>query len=464
MTSVPLELRKHYCEEELRLNRSWAPDIYLGVVEIRGSPKTAAVEGKGPLLDYAVKMIQFPQSARLDAQLTAGTLNIDDMQSLASMLVTKHDVADVKKPDIRESVRRPMLENFDDLIEHHDQAVLHRLKTWTLAELDRLRTSLEYRRDHGYIRECHGDLHLANLVRLPSGISAFDCVEFSAMLRDIDVISDIAFLAMDLVARQRDDLAYEFLNQYLERSGDYSGMKLFDLYFVYHSLIRAKITAIRSDSRSGTDESESDEDELRNYLAVATNCVSRPPPVVVAMHGFSGSGKTWFSNQLMRALPALRIRSDIERKRMHGYGEFDSSHSDTGQGIYTGAASSAVYERLANLTAALVTAGHSSIVDASFLKLAERNRIRELADRLGVRFLMVDTCASSAELTCRLQRRESDASEANVKVLRHQLEFADPLTPAERQTTISINTEAPIDFDSILANIRGVNSAGLVRV
>ena len=450
-----LELRRHYCAEELRLNRRWAPDIYLGVVEIRGSPKMAAVEGRGPLLDYAVKMIQFPQSARLDAQLAAGTLDFNDMQSLANMLTTKHKDADVKTPDVRESVERPMLDNFDYLAKHYNQAVLRRLKTWTLAELDRLRSSLDYRRDHGYIRECHGDLHLANLVRLESGISAFDCVEFSALLRDIDVISDVAFLTMDLVARQREDLAYDFLNRYLERSGDYSGMKLFDLYFVYHCLIRAKITAIRSHARSSPEKAESGESELLQYLAVATSRVSRPPPIVIAMHGVSGSGKTWFSNQLMRALPALRVRSDMERKRIHGYGDIESSHSDMCQGIYTGAASSAVYERLADLTAELVNSGHSSIVDASFLKLTERNRIRSLADRLGVRFLMIDTCASKSELTSRLMHRESDASEADINVLQHQLEFSDPLTPVERQTTISIDTEAPIDLDSILAKIRG---------
>jgi aminoglycoside phosphotransferase family enzyme/predicted kinase len=449
-----LELRRHYCEEELRLNRRWAPDIYLGVVEIRGSPEKAAVDGAGALLDYAVKMLQFPQSARLDAQLAAGRLGVDDMQSLADMLATKHKTAAIKMPAVSESVRKPMLDNFDYLQKHHDQALLRRLKTWTIANLEQLQSSLDYRRDEGFVRECHGDLHLANLVRLKSGISAFDCVEFSAILRDIDVISDVAFLMMDLVSRQRGDLAYEFLNRYLERSGDYSGMKLLDLYFVYHCLIRAKIAAIRSKTRSSAAEIESDEDELLHYLTVAIDCISRPPPLIIAMHGFSGSGKTWISNQLARALPAVRVRSDIERKRMYGYGDIESSHSDVCEGIYTAAASSAVYERLAKLTATLVHSGHNSIVDASFLKLTERNRIRDLADRLGVMFLMIDTFASSSELTHRLHRRDGDASEANINVLQHQLESADPLTPAERRTCISIDTEAAIDLESILSNIR----------
>jgi predicted kinase len=312
---------------------------------------------------------------------------------------------------------------------------------------------LEERRDHGFIRECHGDLHLANLVRLESGISAFDCVEFSAKLRDIDVISDVAFLVMDLVARQRKDLAYEFLNRYLERSGDYEGMQLFDLYFVYHCLIRAKIAVIRGSERSNPSEARKDEEQLLHYLAVANNRVSRPPPIIIAMHGFSGSGKTSISAQLLQALPAVRIRSDIERKRLYGYKPAQSSGSAVGEGIYTDIASNTVYERLADITATLVDSGHNTIVDASFLKLAERERMRELADRLRVNFLMVDTVASHCELVARLRSRESDASEADVRVLEHQLDVADPLTANERSTTISIDTEASAGIETCVRQI-----------
>ncbi len=378
-----VELRKNYCDEELRLNRRWAPELYLGVVEIRGSGKTAAIEGEGPLIDYAVKMVQFPQSARLDAQLAADRLDRDDMQSLATMLAAKHRDADLKVPDMLDSVSSPMMENFDDIAKHYDQALLHSLKAWTVLELNRLRSTLDDRRDHGFIRECHGDLHLANLVRLESGITAFDCVEFSAKLRDIDVISDVAFLVMDLVARQRVDLAYVFLNRYLECSGDYEGMRLFDLYFVYHCLIRAKIAVIRGAERSTPAEARADECELLQYLAVANDCTSRPPPIIIAMHGYSGSGKTWVSDRILSTLPAVRVRSDVERKRLHGYETTQRSGSAVGEGIYTDAASEGVYERLAEVATTLVESGHSTIIDASFLKLAERKRMRDLANRLG---------------------------------------------------------------------------------
>ena len=458
-----VELRKHFCDEELRLNRRWAPDLYLGVVEIRGAPESATIEGHGPLIDYAVKMVQFPQDARLDAQLAAGTLDNDDMRSLATMLAAKHRDADVKTPEISESVSGPMMDNFDDIAKHFDQAPLHSLKAWTVSALKQLRPYLDDRREHGFIRECHGDLHLANLVRLESGITAFDCVEFSAKLRDIDVMSDVAFLVMDLVARQRDDLAYEFLNRYLELSGDYEGMRLFDLYFVYHCLIRAKIAVIRGSERSNPLDAQADEDELLHHLADARNCVSGPPPIVIAMHGFSGSGKTWISERLMRALPAVRIRSDVERKRLHGYGDTESSSSAIGQGIYTDAASIAVYERLAEITTALTLSGHSTIIDASFLKLTQRKQMRDLASRMGVHFLMIDTDAARSKLAARLRAREADASEADFSVLQHQLESADPLTPNERTATIFIDTGAPVEIEPYVRQIRA-RADGLVQI
>ena len=160
------------------------------------------------------------------------------------------------------------------------------------------------------------------------------------------------------------------------------------------------------------------------------------------------------SLKTLRALPAVRIRSDIERKRLHGYGSTESSGSAIGKGLYTSAASIAVYKRLAEITTTLVESGHNTIIDASFLKLTERNRFRDLANRLGAKLLVIDTYASRAELVARLQARESDASESDVNVLQHQLKFADPLTPAERTATISVDTEIPVRIEACVSQIR----------
>ena len=170
--------------------------------------------------------------------------------------------------------------------------ITRHVQEWTAASLRDLERTLIDRHRNGFTRECHGDLHLANLVRLKSGIVAFDCVEFSAALRNIDVISDVAFLAMDLVACARQDLAGILVNRYLECTGDYSGMSVFGLYFVYHSMIRAKIASVRSGERQNAEGRAEDIAQLKHYLAVAIRWIKRPRPVLVGMHGLAGAGKT----------------------------------------------------------------------------------------------------------------------------------------------------------------------------
>lgn len=461
-----LQQRKHFCDIELTLNRRWTPELYLDVVPIRENGVHATIGGTGRLIDYAVKMKQFPQSARLDAQLDAGTLDQQDMRSFAETLSIQHQQAGIVVPDdargVLEYIRQPMLENFEHLSRCANSTAVQRLECWTTKKLRRLQTALLARQRDGFIRECHGDLHLANLVRLDSGIRAFDCVEFSATLRNIDVISDVAFLVMDLVARQRVDLAYQFLNRYLELSGDYMAMKVFDLYFVYHCLIRAKVAAIRSSERIDPDHAKQDMDEVSHYLAVAEICVARPFPKLVAMHGFSGSGKTWVSEQLMNTLPAIRLRSDIERKRRRELGEAYRSHSGIGHGIYTATDSVETYDRLRLLATVLMIAGHSVVVDAAFLALDERQKLEFSAERLGVALVFVDTRASDVELKHRLQRRAhrgNDASEADLAVLRHQQRTADEFTKTERDAVITVLSDDTFDIGSLVQRIRqGGNS------
>jgi len=333
-----LKQRKFFCDEELRLNRRWASELYLDVVPICGSFEKPLVDGTGSPIEYAVKMLQFPQNAQLDAQLDAGLLNDADMIELAEMIARQHSMAAVcTQPSAKvafESVRHPMLQNLEHLKQHISRDELQRLSSWTSKNLRVLQTSLIKRQKDGFIRECHGDLHLRNLVRLRSGIAAFDCVEFSADLRNIDVISDVSFLVMDLIARERQDLAYLFINRYLECSGDYDGMSVFGLYYVYHALIRAKIAAIRSIERTDEVDRQRDLEEMAHCCSVACNWVEPRQPRLIAMHGFSGSGKTVLSQQLIPRLPAIRVRSDIERKRRYGLEETERSGAGIGKGIY----------------------------------------------------------------------------------------------------------------------------------
>lgn len=456
-----LERRRHYCEEELRLNRRWAPELYLDVLPICGSYEHPSVGGDGSVIEYALQMAQFPQSAQLDNQLNAGRLKEKDLFALAETIAGYHaDAKIIEFANDNESVRKvraPMLDNFAPLKQAIDMDLLYRVQQWTANRLRDLKPTLIQRRKDGFVRECHGDLHLGNLVRLPSGIVPFDCVEFSAELRNIDVISDIAFLVMDLVAQARQDLAYAFLNRYLECTGDYSGMDVFGLYFVYHSMIRAKVAAIRSTERATPEDRQQDIEDLKHNLAVAARWIEAPEPRLIAMHGYSGSGKTWLSSQLMSQLPAIRIRSDIERKRLLGLEETGGSDSEPGSGIYTETARAGIYERLIETAEGLLEAGFNVIVDASFLRRTDRQLLVGLAERQSVALNFVDTSADRDELLHRLEERGisgKDASEADIKVLNFQYENSDPLNDAEREQTVFVRTDATVDTGHFIKTLR----------
>ncbi len=455
-----LEKRKHCCELELELNRRWAPELYLDVVPIRGSFDEPIVGGEGEAIEYAVKMAQFPQSAQFDAQLAAGLLVNKDMVELAETVAKIHAAVPVYEALSGEAfiaaVRQAMLDNFDYLQESISEDDVRRLDSWTRQSLDDLGGLIAARYDDGFVRECHGDLHLRNLVRLQSGVTPYDCVEFSVEFRNIDVISDVSFLVMDLIARGEQRLAYAFINRYLECSGDYEGVTLLGLYFVYHALIRAKIAVIRAIERVHDTARRHDQREAAHYCAVARRWIDGGTPRLIIMHGYSGSGKTWLSRQLMLRVPAIRVRSDIERKRMHGLQETKRTGAAPGEGLYGADISAGVYRRLADLAEIILKAGHNVIVDAAFLDRVERDRFRDLAGRVGSEFLIVSARAAHEKLELRVEDRRrtgSDPSDADVAVLRYEFDHLDPLGDDERDRVVEVATDRPVDVDKVCKSL-----------
>jgi len=458
-----LAQRRHYCYEELKLNQLWAPELYLAVVQISGSVDRPLVDRAGEAIEYALKMRQFPQSMRLDNQLDAGLVNRADMCQLAATVAESHRTAPVLTEESPEAavqrVVRPMLDNFLPVRSFFGSEMLQRIETWTRHEVGRLKEVLWQRQNDGWIRECHGDLHLRNLVRRPTGIVPFDCLEFSVELRTLDVISDISFLIMDLAARAHSDLAFTFLNRYLERTGDYQGMAVLDLYVVYHCMIRAKVAAIRAGECDAADLRTPELDDIKRYASVASAWIERSKPFLIAMYGMSGSGKTWLSDELLGRLPAIRIRSDIERRRQSGLSETDCSHSEVGAGLYTESARTEVYARLLELADSVLRTGHSVIIDASHLRAQDRSRVQALANTSDTPLVWLEATADRKELERRLEQRvvcETDASEANVSVLSFQMETAEPLSAAERRQSVTVATDAEPDVEQIIELIGAV--------
>ena len=456
-----LELRKHFCEEELRLNRHWAPELYVEVVPVTVREGVTRFGGDGTVVDYAVRMRRFDQAMRLDNQLVSSGLSGEDMVELANYVAARHAQARVSGPEERDRVlaetRSEMIDNFDALAGRLDDNKLNELRRWTDRALDTVGDLVGRRFDAGHVRNCHGDLHLGNLVRLDAGLRAFDCIEFNADLRHIDVMCDIAFLVMDLLSHGRPDLGAWFLNRYLEVTGDYGGVALLELFVVYRSLVRAKVSVIRADERDSADDTQADLGEAARYLDLATDRANRSRPALILMHGLSGSGKTHVSSRLLAALPAIRLRSDLERKRIAGLGEFDSSASPPGEGIYDEGAGKRTYERLRSLAGTMLGAGHNVILDAAFLDSGERRAAFTLAERMDVPAVIVDVCAPDDLLRQRIAERAArrdDVSEADLSVLDYQLSTADALTDGERDATVECDNSLSSSREDLVKKVR----------
>lgn len=456
-----LERRKFFCEEEVRLNQPWAPEIYLDVVPITAEDGQPHFGGEGVPIEYAVRMRRFDDGLRLDKQLELGLLSVTDMKELGRNIAARHIAAPVVDAKQRERIvaltKEFIWDNFVALDGFVDEAVLDSLRQWTATELQTLEPIFRQRFDDGYMRDCHGDLHLANLVRLPGGITTFDCIEFNADLRHIDVICDIAFLVMDLVARRRHDLAAHFLNRYLEVTGDYGGMRFLSLYFVYRCLVRAKVAAIRCQELRAGSETAAERAEVLRYCNMARRQIAERVPILILMSGMSGSGKTWVSDRLLTVIPAIRIRSDVERKRMFGLHETEDSSSAVGEGIYTQQAGHEVYERLFDAAGMILSAGHNVILDAAFLTETDRRSAIKVAEHCRSAVVILNVTAPFDVLRKRIRMRAcraEDASEAGLAVLEHQIASAESLTPAEQSLAIVVDNSVAIDVAAIASAIK----------
>jgi aminoglycoside phosphotransferase family enzyme/predicted kinase len=458
-----LAKRRHYCEEEVRLNRVWAPDLYVDVVPITVIDGNPRIAGTGTPIEYSVRMRQFEYDDRLDRQLVLGELGAEDMSELATEIATQH--LNARRLEASERLLRvtkqQILDNYESLAGEVPVAFLAAQQRWMERKLSDYAPVMEERSKEGYFRECHGDLKLANIVRLPEGIRAFDCIEFNRDLREVDVVADYAFLTMDLRVRGAADLASVFLNRYLEITGDYSGACLLPIYEVYRSLVRAKILGIKLRESGIAETAASDRRAMRRYCALARALTVQRRPILVAMSGFSGSGKSWLSKRLIPGLPAIRLRSDLERKRLAGLGPAADSKSGIASGLYDRATTSAVYDYLLEIAGKLLRADLNVIVDASFLGAAHRRLARRAAEDSGAGYVLLKTIAAETELRKRLRDRAGgeDVSEADTVVLDHQLQSAEPLAADEMGVTITVDTEAKIDFPQLNAEIRRIAAA-----
>ncbi|MDR2877451.1 MAG: AAA family ATPase [Chromatiales bacterium] len=468
-----LALRRHYCEEELRLNRRFAAALYLDVVAITGNanaPCISSASTEGEAIEYAVKMIQFEPEMRFDRLLSAGKLSTALLERLAEILAARHTEARRAESDegygTPEAIDAPARANFAHITlppsfttERH---MLAELAQWSETTHTRLTPRFMQRLDDGFVRACHGDLHLANITLYGDEPTPFDCLEFDPALSTIDVMNEIAFLLMDLDRHHCCDLGLRFLNEYLHHSGDYEGLEVLRFYQVYRAMVRAKVESIRLSQISAATDTEkyAGEDkvwsDLRGYIRLAHAYTRKAPVALLVTHGLSGSGKTTLSRELLAPCGLVRVRSDVERKRLAGFRPEERTGSATGGGVYTASASARTYQRLEDIASMIIAAGFPALVDATFLQRAQRDNFRALAAKLGVPFLLLDFHAEEALLRARLQARKagSDASEAGNAVLDQQLRTQETLAPDELARALHIDAGAEIDYAALIATIR----------
>ncbi len=427
--------RRRDCEEELRLNRRTAPQLYLEVRPVLGSPESPRIGGPDDsegAIDWLLRMRRFDNEQLLDRLAARGALGDADIDALARCVADFHAALPASPaawgaPD---GVRAWARANFAAL---GGQAPPD-LHDWTEREFERIASLLALRRAQGFVREGHGDLHLGNIVRIDGEPLPFDGIEFNPALRHTDTMADAAFVFMDLWRHGLPRGAWRFASGHAERGGDFAGLALLPFFAVYRALVRAQVAAIRGDDAA-----------LQRDLRVAGELahLRRPRPLLLLTCGLSGSGKSTVALELLQGLGAVRVRSDVERKRLAGLAATARPTPEQTGALYGSAMTLRTYARLGTLAGTLLSAGLNVIVDAAALRRHERDALRALAAAHGAEFRLVECVAPEAVLRERLARRAAqgqDASDAGQEVLSLQLRVCE--IPASEEAALRLDTDA----------------------
>jgi aminoglycoside phosphotransferase family enzyme/predicted kinase len=445
--------RRALCRDEVRLNRRLAAALYLGVVAVLGPPErpvlgplrdpgdAALDEGPEAGAELAVVMHAFEQRALWSRRVPAGEVDAAEARALGAAIGEFHRDRAPPRPGSPHgsaaAFATRVRENFASLraqVGAAHGALIDRLERDAAARHDRLAALRDARNRLGFVREGHGDLHLANVATIDGAAVPFDCLEFDEGLRTADVADELAFPTMDLQHAGRPDLAHALLDGWLEATGDFEALALLDDGCAYRATVRAKVAALDAAAHPAGDGLA----RCAAYLRTADAFGARPPPVLVATHGLSGSGKSVVSAVLAAEIGAARLRTDLERKRAAGLApeSRDAAHGP----LYGPGARDSVYARIADLAAGLLALGWPVVVDATCLARAQRRRLAEVAAAAGVPFVLLDLQAPEAVLRERIAARAAagrDPSDADLAVLDAQLRAREPLDADERSIALA---------------------------
>ncbi|MBI3860572.1 MAG: AAA family ATPase [Planctomycetia bacterium] len=474
-----LERRRHFCDEEVRLNRRLAPDVYLGVVPVTCSEGRAAFEGAGETIDWAVKMRRLPEAATLEQRVLRNEIGPNDVARLAVRLAQFHKAA-ARSEHIAsfgrcEVVARNILENFavaEPMTGRTiSSAVRSRLTALTEAALRDLQPLIDARSAGGVTCDTHGDLHLDHVYLFPqetppADLVIVDCIEFNERFRYTDPVADMAFLAMDLEFHGRRDLSAAFTHAYLAASADDEGRRLLPLYLSYRAAVRGKVDGLQL-AEPEIPQAARDKAlvRARGHWLLALNALEEPGKraCLVLVGGLPGTGKSTLAANLASSAGFQVLRSDVVRKELAGLAPDAPARDEFGKGLYTRESTDRTYVECLRRAESLLFDGQRVIVDATFLEEPRRRPFFEMALRSGMPALFLVCEADETTVRSRLATRRGDASDADWSVYVHAVQRWNPPRDAELRLTRPIPAAGP-PATALTRAISVLHDAGLAQI
>ncbi|MBU2581396.1 MAG: AAA family ATPase [Alphaproteobacteria bacterium] len=416
-----LDLRRRHCLREIEINSIYAPQIYRGIVAINQTADGLILGGDGDPVDYVVEMATFDKDRTFDRLAESGNLEVDQVRELADIIATMHQAAPQSAQfggsgNLEMTIKQVADEISASPIADHLGPQTTAWKNAAQISLIEHAAQIDARRRHGYVRRCHGDLHLANICTFDGKPTPFDAIEFSDEIASVDILYDLAFTLMDLSLRGLNVHANTLLSRYLNFTRDYSGLSLLPVFVSLRAAVRSMVAA------NGVDKSEAMSD-AGSKLKFATRCLLDPEqpgqsrqPMLIAIGGLSGSGKSTLAKNIAPDIPgiagAITIRSDICRKRLFGA----APEQPLPENAYTPEVSQRVYTLLVRDAARALRAGTSVILDATFIEGGKTTRLEKIAGSAGASFIGLWLSLDLASLQQRILARGADASDATPEV------------------------------------------------
>lgn len=448
-----LEKRRHFCYEEVRLNRRLSPSVYQGVVEVRWDGSHYTFVGPGQVVDYAVKMRQLPRERTLSALLRADKVSETEIREVARRIAAFHASAETSDAITQtgglDTVRRNIQENFAQTERYQGISITpgayDLLRAYSEAFMEVHATLFAQRQAQGRIRDGHGDLHAGQIYLVDGDVLFLDCIEFNERFRWADVCADLAFLAMDLDYHGRPDLSHVLVEEYCRASGDRGLLALLDFYKVYRAYVRGKVESFRLDEPTLTGEDRMAVlQRAARYFALAVQYarVIRGPTLVLVA-GLIGTGKSTLARNLGALLQGEVISSDTVRKALAGIPPTERRWEPWGAGIYSPEMDLRTYRAMLEQARPLLERGKIVILDASYRSSQRRQEAIALARERGVPFFVVEATAPEAVLRERLllrQERREGPSDGRLELLPTFREHFEPLTDIPPERLVRVDT------------------------